>query len=520
MKPKSRSSRSFVGSVVTCVAVVSLTSVNRVHASSWTGGAADNDWDNTSNWDSNPSGGLGAVNNLTNIPIITSDNTVVANDVNIADSPGTTGQIDIVSGKLSYNYWSKIGDWDGNATLNIGDTSGSGGTFSGLDLGSGSYSANIANNNNNLMVGLYQSTGVINMNTTGTLDTIGLWIAPNNQSGGGTFNLDAGTVNVSGDMQVGSDFWGAGTSSNGHFNMSGGTVNVDNVLTIGRLSNTVNSGTSDMTVNGGTVNVENNLVVGFNGLGGTTAKLIVDGSSAVVNVGSTTARWLLVGQWDTTNATLEVKSGGKVNLNSGTDLRLAENGNTGTLSVLVDNATVQGSDDGNGDLSYLKGGNSGAIITIQNNGQIKGISGGHDTWNGKTIVKSGGVLEAQWIAGAGSAGGLYLDGGTVRAMGDQTGFINFWGGSSEAYISANGATIDNAGFNISVTGNDNGLLEDPASTGGGLTLIGSGTTTLANTSTYTGDTIVSAGTLIVSGALGSTDVTVSSGATIGGPGSL
>ena len=581
--------------VLAALAVVVL-AAQPARASLWTGAANDNNWDNLSNWDSNPSGGVGEVDTLTAYPILTGANTIVPNDLKIAAAnPSSTGRVDIRSGTFTINYWGFVGDWGGNATLNLADTTTSGGIYTGFGTGSGSFT-NTANGNGNFMVGLYNSTGVVNMNTSGSLDVTELRLSPNGQSGSATFNLDNGSVNVAGSFTVGSDFWGANTNSPAYLNMSGGTITTGYEFWIGgsgqgtgtMTGGTINSGTyfvvgrnsgsvgvfnlsggtvdgattdgftvmgsfagssgtlnvsgsavlnspremrigekgtgtlnqtggtvsvggvtyvgygeSDtstqsgtLTVSGGTFTSEGDIELGHAGSSTAQASLTIK-NGGVVNVASTITRWMIIGRGGSAcNSTLTVNNGGTLNLNAGTDLRVSEGGGSGTNVINVDGGTIQGSVG-----TFLKGGNSTSTITIQNGGGILGVTDGHDSWDGKTIVKSGGVLETKYVAGgSGTAGsGLYIDGGTVRATAAETGFINYWGGISEAYISAGGATIDNAGYDVTITGNDNGLLADPGSAGGGVTFTGTGTTTLAQANTYTGRTDVDAGTLAPTG---------------------
>lgn len=65
-----------------------------------------------------------------------------------------------------------------------------------------------------------------------------------------------------------------------------------------------------------------------------------------------------------------------------------------------------------------------------------------------------------------------------------------------------------------------GVIQDGTTAKVALTKDGSGTLTLTGANTYTGDTLVNAGTLLVNGSLGATDVTVKSGAILGGTGSI
>ncbi|MFM1902259.1 MAG: hypothetical protein RLZZ440_159, partial [Planctomycetota bacterium] len=247
-----------LGVVLCCLAVAGL-SANATLGSLWTG-TVDTNWDNLSNWDSNPNGGNGEVNILTNYPVVVTNNTLVPNDllIAVADStPAPTGQVNISAGTFTINYWTKVGDYSGNATLNLAaGTTASPGTFTGLDVGSGSFDSD-NNANGNFMIGLYQSTGVFNMNTTGSLNVTELRISPNGQGGSGTFNLDSGSVNVAGSLQVGSDFWGGNTTP-ANFNMSGGTVAAGGEFWAG------GSGTGTAQMTGGELSSSAWFVVGRN----------------------------------------------------------------------------------------------------------------------------------------------------------------------------------------------------------------------------------------------------------------
>ena len=243
------------------LSLAALPSISRADGN-WTG-ATDKNYDNIGNWGSNPTGGSAFVDTNYNFPVIDgyTNTTIIPNDCRIAalqagaEGPHT-GRIDVRSGLLQYVFWGFVGDWTNNATLNIADTTTPGGTFTGFGLGSGSFVSQNAAGNNNLMIGLYYSTGVLNMNTTGHLDAQYVRVSPNGQGGTtGTFNLDNGTVNASADFEVGSDYWGINTAT-GRLNMSGGSINAGGTFRTG------GAGTGITTQTGGTINATGYFVCG------------------------------------------------------------------------------------------------------------------------------------------------------------------------------------------------------------------------------------------------------------------
>jgi fibronectin-binding autotransporter adhesin len=448
----------------------------------WTGTAGDGWYTNSANWTGTATDNNFVDTGVVNYPTVNAAVSWNANDLKIATKGGslstfTTGRVDVVSGSLNVNYWTFIGDWAGEGYLNLANTAASGGTFTGYGQGTGSFRAGALNGNGNIHVGLYGSTGTLNINTTGTNTASGLYIAPNNIGGAGTVNLDSGTLNISGDMQVGSDFWGAGTISDGHFNMSGGTVNVGGLFEVGHLGMSVTSGASDATIAGGTLNVENDLKVGFAGNAGTTAMMTIR-SGGTVNVATANTRWVILGQYDPTDATMVVSNGGTLNLNAGADIQFATGGNSGNRLLAVDGGTINGTAAG------------GSLINLQNN-----TSAGTSTMN----IKNGGLVAVDAILG-GFTATLNFDNCTLKATASD---LNFIGGGFTVNIDAGGATLNSDGKDPTVPANLGGA--------GGLTKTGSGTLRLNGANTYAGTTTVSQGSLGGTGSIASL-VSVSAGA--------
>ncbi len=131
------------------------------------------------------------------------------------------------------------------------------------------------------------------------------------------------------------------------------------------------------------------------------------------------------------------------------------------------------------------------------------------------------------IGSLGAAGTYNLDGGLLAfsrpiQFGRNAAF-NFNGGTLQASgsfsaalpmtlgASGGGATIDTAGYAVT--------LSAPLSGSGRLTKVGTGALTLTGSNTYSGETAINQGNLIVTGSLAS-PVTVASGGVLSGTGSL
>jgi autotransporter-associated beta strand protein len=110
------------------------------------------------------------------------------------------------------------------------------------------------------------------------------------------------------------------------------------------------------------------------------------------------------------------------------------------------------------------------------------------------------------LSGNASATNFSFNGGTLRASGSFSSSTPMKLGTS-----GTGATIDTAGFSLTLLGSLSGS--------GGLTKFGSGTLTVTGSNTYSGPTTINQGSLIVNGSLTSL-VTANSGTTLGGSGSL
>jgi len=202
---------------------------------------------------------------------------------------------------------------------------------------------------------------------------------------------------------------------------------------------------------------------------------------------------------------------------SGSGTQVLTNTNTYTGATTISGGTLQvdgslasGSTVGVGTAGELSGSgtiNGNATLTgsgiISSSGTIAGtlgVTGGN--WNGTGSVtgvvnSSSGTFTIGSSANLHADGGLNVTGGTLAGTGTITGHVNYTSSASSSY---------------------SGII---AGSGKTLTMNNSSATlTLTGVNTYTGATTVSAGKLVVNGSIASSAVTVNSGGTLGGSGTV
>ena len=278
-------------------------------------------------------------------------------------------------------------------------------------------------------------------------------------------------------------------------------------------------------------------------------------NSGTLNLGSTTA--LGSGTLTTTGAatlstSVDLTGANKITNN----VSLLTNLIVGTGSAME----LAGSINLNGGRKVITNGNTGVALTIS--GIIGGDSGGgfgliptadvtlsaDNTFTGAIDFRGSGVLIVSKIGLAGVAGnlgagssiriGASTTGGNLRYVGNGettnrtidvnsttgnnsieqagTGLLRF---SGSAVVSGAGAKTLTLLGSTSGTGQLDGNFAD---NGGALSMVKSGTGKwiLGGANTYTGTTTVTAGTLVINGSLSSSPVVVSSGAYLGGSGTI
>jgi len=333
---------------------------------------------------------------------------------------------------------------------------------------------------------LLQTSGNLYIGRTGADNTLNI------TSGGTVINGTAlvgdltgarGTVNVSGAgslWQSTSNFWLANsTSSSATLTISDGATVMSGSSVAGRTASSIGMAT-------------------------------VSGAGSVWQLTT-----LMLGQEGTGVATIE--EGGRI-VATGSISRLGQlPGASGTMTVtgagsLWEGLTLYVGDRGAGELTIADGGRAlVSSATIAASGAASG------TLHLDGTPGARGVLETGWIISGSGTGGstLILDGGILRATGNQTNFLrNFTSG--QLLMGAGGAFIDSNGFDITIGTvlEGSGAVEKIGA--GGLLLTG-------DSSGFTGTTTVADGTLLVGaggvGRLGGT-VQVSAGGTLGGSGAL
>lgn len=382
---------------------------------------------------------------------------------------GGAGVLDVNATSITLNGLSGNGTVDtlagGNPTLTVGNN-GASATFSGT---------------------LQNSSGTLALTKTGN-GTLTLSGAANTLSGqlqvtGGTLNWDtAGALAPSaGDYRPLNVTAGGTLNVNGSLKYSSGTAGINGYLNMG---NNAVGGYGTVNINpGGTLTFTNqtgnpNSVIGQQGTGGT--------SSLIVNGGTF--------NWDGSGG-LFIGNGG------GSGVLLITNGGTATIHKGA----------GSADEGYLALGRDGA------------------TSSGTLYLASGTLatdrIICQGLAPANGAGYVFFDGGTLKALDNQSDWLQAAvNGNAQppsgVTLNTGGAVVDANGFSVAI---NNGLASG-SSPDGGLALVDSsagknGVLILGGTCAYNGPTTVSNGTLLVNGSI-STGATTVRGGTLGGTGAL
>lgn len=398
-----------------------------------------------------------------------------------------------VSGYLSVGRGNGIGAVSSNLILN------NSATVSAANLSAGFNGGNAVN----------KPKGAITLNNASALTVTGANFLVGESNGSDmtlTINDTASVSATAANVRIGNN------GSKGTLVMNGGTLNAGS-LAIARNDNNSTGNVGSVTINSGAIlNSEGDVLLGFAGSAADQSHLTLNGGT--LNIATSTKRWMIVGQYDYTNNTVDVNSG-NLNLNANTDIRFRTGGygneinvfnvSGGNVTSYSDNATTA---------------NGSGVVDLMN------TDAGGATTTTSTLNLNGGTLTISQVMASKSIGTrtLNFNGGTLKPTASTTNFIALGTGTAVANVRNYGAIIDSNGFDVTIA---QPLLHSNVSgdsaTDGGLTKSGGlGTLTLSGANTYNGPTTVNVGKLTLATSAATllySDVTVASGATFGGAGS-
>jgi hypothetical protein len=401
---------------------------------SWdSGGGANNNWSTAANWSSNLEPGPSDNAYISNggTALITSAENV--NYVNLAQTNGSSGHINMTGGSLSavsidpgylgtgtitqsggamsMSQWFTLA-W---GTTGVGTYNLSGGTFNNTGASTGVTLAYQGTGTINQSGGTFTvanwttvgsaagSHGYLNLSGTGEFNTAGLNVG---QYGAGEVTQTGGTLNQNG--ATATTVLGNQAGGQGIYTLNGGILN-SRALIVGSY------GTGTLTQNGGAATVSSKLYMGrysggvgtYNLNGGSLSVASFDTNqpgTSTFNVNGVTTSGTIDGAWTTLPVdNFNVGSSGSFTLASGKTLQATSITDAGTLTV-NGNATgstlnVTGTLKGSGTLTGLNTTiASGGTINPGNSPGTMTLSGGTMTW------APGGTAIFEIVNAAGTAG--------------------------------------------------------------------------------------------------------------------
>lgn len=282
---------------------------------------------------------------------------------------------------------------------------------------------------------------------------------------------------------------------------TGRTTISDGVLTIGTGGSIASSS-----------GIINNAQLIFNSTSATSYGNVIAGYGSLTQSGTGTTT--LTGTNTYTGATtisagtLALDSGGS--LASGSDITI----NGGATFLVETGASISNHQYNSGTIKF------DSTDAINDSGNISGATGnviqsgtgtttlsGSNTYAGTTTI-SGGVLNLGSSLPIGTSN-IIFDGGTLQ-----------YSAANTVDYSSRFSSINNHPYSIDTNSQSVTFANLPAVNNNGLTKLGSGTLTLSATNTYTGATTVNGGVLAVTGDIHTSPLTVNTGGTISGSGTI
>ena len=354
---------------------------------------------------------------------------------------------------------------------------------------------------------LYEMTfceGTVNWNATNqNSGTYAYFIVGDQANKKIVFNMNGGVLTRQ--LNTGNSWGGKGYptvlgyawASTGIVNQIGGVMNILGHSKIGNG----HFSAGEYNISGGTYNNQDDIIAGYSGTN-TTGKLAISGGT--VNMGTSTTRWLKMGELNSARGQVDI-SGGVLNLLNSSCIKMSTGAGTGGNVINQSGGLVT---------SYSDGG-----TTVGGTGVLDMQTSG-STASTNTYNLNGGTLTVPQIISTATTGTrtFNFNGGTLKAAAASAAFMNLGTGTgtARANVRDNGALIDSNGKDITIA---QALLHSniggDAATDGGLSKSGTGALTLTATNTYSGATTITAGSVVLSGA-GS--VNTSSGIIVSGSG--
>jgi len=352
---------------------------------------------------------------------------------------------------------------------------------------------------NGVNTGFGFGTAVMNWTFTMT-DATTVSVSANDRDGTGSF---ATNITISGglnSLRLYATNMGGGAQRQPYYNSflltNSGLYNVAAAQTEARFltgsGNLAKTGNGTLTISGTTNNFTGTVGITNGAIRATASSAL--GSASSVTVQSGAALEYSGGITVTRNATLN-----GTGISTGGALRNISGDNTQSGNITLGSASRIASDAGTLTVSgNVSGSDVGLTVGGAGNTAIQTAIG---IGTGRLTKEGAGTLT---LSGANAySGGTLVSGG--RLVGDTR--------------SLQGAITNNAAvtFNQTTNGTYSGLM---SGTGGTLTKSGTGTVTLSANNSYTGATTIGGGRLIVNGSQSSSAVTVNSGASLGGSGTV
>jgi len=531
----------------------------------WTGPGAE--WTTGTNWSSNPNVPTGTATFTNNAAptAVTTSGLVIIGDIGFTGTAPaytvTIGDFFIVNGGGITNSSASLQTFDvagssismvfqngSSASAGTGPVSitNAGGNFISFLDSSTAGSAGITNNgvvqfsnNSSAGTGATVTTSIINNGQLDFFDASTAGAKTITNSGAVTFNNNSTAASATIDNSGAVIFGNASTAGNALItNNNGATLTFDNSSSAGGATITNNVGATmsfNNTSTAGTANITNDAALSFNNTSTAAGSQVTNNAAATLSFNDTsTAGTATIGNAGTVSFNTSANAGNaSITNNSGAFLDF-NNASTASAATITNNA--------NGTTQFLNTSTAGNATIIN---MVNGITQffTNSTAGSATIDNNGGLTQFNNSSTAGTATITTRSGGGVFFVGTSSGgqatFITNAGGvfdmSGLTSAGTTAGSIAGAGTyflgskTLTVGGNDlsttvSGVISDgglSGGVGGSLVKVGTGTLTLSGIDTYTGANTVDAGALIVNGSVAaSSGVTVNSGGTLGGVGTV